>query len=158
MNRAERRKQEKLFRKKGMNKAEAKLRAALMKSESLKEGQKVKLNYELMVRHPRWKEQEEDFRQWVEDNRDKIFTVEYEPTRKQTNAYDKMWNVNFVEDTHNPKWLLHTDTLILVPTATIKLNDGTQTTVELDGITDVNDPKIQEKINKAMEEKNGSSN
>ena len=111
-----------------------------------------------MVRHPRWKEQEEDFRQWVEENRDKIFTVEYEPTRKQTNAYDKMWNVNFVEDTHNPKWLLHTDTLILVPTATIKLNDGTQTTVELDGITDINDPKIQEKINEAMEEKDGSSN
>ena len=42
--------------------------------------------------------------------------------------------------------------------ARIKLNDGTETLVELDGITDVNDPRIQTKINEAMEEKNGSSN
>lgn len=157
MNRAERRRQEKMFRHAGLNKAAAKLKANLMKSVPLSEGQKVKLNYELIIRHPQWKQQDEEFRQWVKENKDKVFTVEYEPVRKQTNAYDKMWNVNFVEDTHEPKWLLHTDTLTLVPTATIKLNDGTQTVVDLDGVTDVNDPLIQEKINKVMEETNGSS-
>lgn len=158
MNRAERRKQEKKFRKAGMNKAEAKLRADLMKSEPLREGQKVKLNYELMKRHPMWKNQEDEFKEWVVENKDKIFTVEYEPTRKQTNSYDKTLNVNFVEDTHEPKWLLHTDTLIPVPMARIKLNDGTETLVELDGITDVNDPEIQKRINDVMEENNVSSN
>ena len=111
-----------------------------------------------MRRHPDWKNQEEEFKQWVVENKDKIFTVEYEPVRKETNSYDRGLNVNFVEDTHEPKWLLHTDTLIPVPMARIKLNDGTETLVELDGITDVNDPRIQTKINEAMEEKNGSGN
>lgn len=152
MNRAERRQQEKRFRKSGMNKAEAKLRASLLKSEPLKEGQKVRLNYELMIRHPDWKNQEEKFREWVEENKDKIFTVEYEPVRKETNSYDKTLNVNFVEDTTEPKWLFHTDTLISVPMAKIKLNDGTEKTVVLDGINGIDDPKIQEKISEAMEE------
>lgn len=37
-------------------------------------------------------------------------------------------------------------------TATVKLNDGTEKVVPLGDVTDVNDPKIMEKVNEVLKE------
>ena len=57
-----------------------------------------------------------------------------------------------MEDEREEKFWHKTLTLLPVASATIKLNDGTVKSVALDGVTDVNDPKIMEEVNKVMEE------
>ena len=61
-NRQERRKLEKFYRKKGMGKIQAKAFVDYYHTrESFKVGQKCQLNYELIIRHPQFKKQKEDF-------------------------------------------------------------------------------------------------
>lgn len=145
MNRAERRKMEKLYRHSGMTKVMAKeVVNANYRAEALKEGQKCKFNYEFIVRHPDFKKQKDEFREWVISHKGDILTVD----AIRNNGLE----VTFVEDENEEKYWHHVETLIPVATATIKLNDGTEKQVTLDGITDVNDPKIMEEVNKVLEE------
>lgn len=124
----------------------------------LEEGASVKLNYELMVRHPDWKIQRDDFKEWVTAHKDEYFTVEWDKKRKENNSKDKKIMVCLKEDTTEPKWLFHTDTLIPITTAKIKLDSGGEVRVNLDGVTDPNDSRIQEAVNEALERERINTN
>jgi hypothetical protein len=75
----------------------------------ISEGTKVKLNTNQMKSHPDYKNLVPKYRDWVEDNQDKIFTVIYDENKK-----NKPVLVCLKEDTTNPKWLFWTGDLIIV--------------------------------------------
>ena len=145
MNRQQRRLQMKAFRKSGLSKEQAKATVnAYYMGEAFKAGQKAKFNWELIIRNPQFNQQKDEFREWVTSHKDEVLTVE----ETRYNGTE----VTFVEDESQEKFWHKTMTLIPVASATIKLNDGTVKSVNLDGINDVNDPKIMEEVNKVMEE------
>lgn len=164
MNRAERRKMQKDLRKTGMSKEQAKAYVEKNYGPSIpmEEGQLVKLNYNLMVAHPEWKNQEDAFKLWVTAHRDKVFTVEWDPNRVAANTDDIKTNVQLKEDETEDKWIFNTATLIPIASAKIKLDNGKEIKVPLEGVTNPDDTRVQESINKALEEEgeniNGSSN
>ena len=141
MNRQQRRLMEKRLGKSGVTPAQRKIISNRYKYEPLREGQKVKINYELAIRLPEWKDQRDDFKNWVTAHKDEVFTVE--------RPIDGGLQVTFAEDDTDPKWVLHTAVLKPLPTATIKLDNGENKTVVLpEGI----DPSLPtEYINKALE-------
>jgi len=145
MNRQERRLYEKKLRKSGMSKEVAKQTVkAIYGAQPMSVGQKCKLNYQLIIRHPDFKKQKDVFVNWIKDNENSILTV----SEIRSNGME----VTFEEDKNEPKLWHHVETLTPIATATIKLDDGTEKVVNLDGVTTTEDPKIQEEINKAMEE------
>lgn len=54
---------------------------------SLEEGIKVKLNYQKIVSRPDYLRLREDYRNFIEENKDKVFTVEYDPKYQ----YEPLW-------------------------------------------------------------------
>lgn len=122
----------------------------------LEEGTKVKLNWELIKRHPDWKIQRKDYKEWVEAHKDEVFTVEWDENRKRNNTSDKKFLVCLKEDETNPKWLFYSSTLIPLPVATVKLDDGTEKDIVINDANDIKSvDKIQDAINEALErEKN----
>ena len=122
----------------------------------LEEGTKVKLNWELIKRHPDWKIQRKDYKEWVEAHKDEVFTVEWDKNRKQNDTSDKKFLVCLKEDETNPKWLFYSSTLIPLPVATVKLDDGTEKDIVINDANDIKSvDKIQDAINEALErEKN----
>ena len=151
MNRAQRRQAVKnLQKEKGYKRAEAKrLVETFLTDVPLEEGQKVKLNYELMIRHPDWKNQRDDFKEWCTAHKDDIFTVEWDKERKEKDASDKKLMVCLAEDETEPKWLFNTLTLTPIATARVKLDTtGEEVSVSLDGV----DTKDSDAVNKAITE------
>ena len=152
MNRQQKRAEVKRLQKNGVKRSVAQsLVEKYYTSVELEEGASVKLNYELMIRHPDWKIQRDDFKEWVTAHKDDYFTVEWDSYRKENDTKDKKLMVCLKEDTTNPKWLFHTDTLIPIATAKVKLNSGEEVKVNLDGVTDPSDARIQDAINEALE-------
>lgn len=152
MNRAQRRKQEKFLRHHGLGKQEAKYAVErYFTHQELEDGQKVRLNYELMIRHPDYKNQPQEFKDFVEEHKNDILTVEWNKEKVELDAFDKKMNVNLSEDTSDPKWLFYSDTLIPLATANIKLEDGTEHKVVLGDIQNENDPRIQSLIQEEMD-------
>lgn len=152
MNRQQRRAEVKNLQKRGVKRSAAQsIVEKYYNNIELEEGATVKLNYELMCRHPDWKIQRDDFKEWVTTHKDEHFTVEWDEKRKANNSKDKKIMVCLKEDTTEPKWLFHTDTLIPIATAKVKLDSGKEVKVNLDGVTDVNDPRIQAAVNEALE-------
>jgi len=143
MNRKQRRDLMKYARKSGLNKTQAKEYSNQFIGDKFQVGQKCKLNYEFIIRQSNFNSQSEDFKEWIRSNKGNILTVE--------SITDGGWYCTFEEDTHEPKWKCSMPTLLPVPTATIKLEDGTEKKIVLDdNITDVNDPKIMEAVNAEM--------
>lgn len=64
----------------------------------IKEGDKVRLNLEVIKKHPGYSQKLPTYRRFCEENADTVFTVEYD--RKVHNGV-----VSLVEDTTSPKWL-----------------------------------------------------
>ena len=122
----------------------------------LEEGTKVKLNWELIKRHPDWKIQRKDYKEWVEAHKDEVFTVEWDENRKRNDTSDKKFLVCLKEDETDPKWLFYSSTLIPLPVATVKLDDGTEKDIVINNANDIKSvDKIQDAINEALErEKN----
>lgn len=122
----------------------------------LEEGTKVKLNWELIKRHPDWKIQRKDYKEWVEAHKDEVFTVEWDENRKRNNTSDKKFLVCLKEDETDPKWLFYSSTLTPLPVATVKLDDGTEKDIVINDVNDIKSvDKIQDAINEALErEKN----
>ena len=122
----------------------------------LEEGTKVKLNWELIKRHPDWKIQRKDYKEWVEAHKDEVFTVEWDENRKKNNTSDKKFLVCLKEDETEPKWLFYSSTLIPLPVATVQLDDGTKKDIVINDTNDIKSvDKIQDAINEALErEKN----
>ena len=74
--------------------------------EELPEGTKVKLKAEQILQQ---RNLNEKYREWVEANKDKVFTCEKDPTLPNDSK-----RVVFKEDENNPKWLFHVTDLELV--------------------------------------------
>lgn len=158
MNRKDRRAQIKVLQKTAkISRADAKKLVEMKYSHyPLEEGTKVKLNWELIKRHPDWKIQRKDYKEWVEAHKDEVFTVEWDENRKRNDTSDKKFLVCLKEDETNPKWLFYSSTLIPLPVATVKLDDGTEKDIVINDANDIKSvDKIQDAINEALErEKN----
>ena len=158
MNRKDRRAQTKVLQKTAkISRADAKKLVEMKYSHyPLEEGTKVKLNWELIKRHPDWKIQRKDYKEWVEAHKDDVFTVEWDEKRKNNNTSDKKFLVCLKEDETNPKWLFYSSTLIPLPVATVKLDDGTEKDIVINDMNNIKSvDKIQDAINEALErEKN----
>lgn len=74
--------------------------------EELPEGTKVKLKAEQILQQ---RNLNEKYREWVEANKDKVFTCEKDPTLPNDSK-----RVVLKEDESNPKWLFHVTDLELV--------------------------------------------
>ena len=151
MNRAQRRAEVRNLQRGGMKRNEARAMVEKYRESDipLEEGTAVKLNYEMMKRHPDWKIQRDDFKEWVEAHKDDVFTVEYDAKRKERNSSDMKYNVCLAEDTTEPKWLFYTSTLIPMATATVKLDDEDK---EIKVPIKLEDANSQEKVNAAIQE------
>ena len=158
MNRKDRRAQTKVLQKTAkISRADAKKLVEMKYSHyPLEEGTKVKLNWELIKRHPDWKIQRKDYKEWVEAHKDEVFTVEWDENRKKNDTSDKKFLVCLKEDETDPKWLFYSSTLIPLPVATVKLDDGTEKDIIINDVNDIKSvDKIQDAINEALErEKN----
>lgn len=154
MNRKDRRAQTKILQKTAkISRADAKKLVEMKYSHyPLEEGTKVKLNWELIKRHPDWKIQRKDYKEWVEAHKDEVFTVEWDENRKRNNTSDKKFLVCLKEDETDPKWLFYSSTLIPLPVATVKLDDGTEKDIVINDVNDIKSvDKIQDAINEALE-------
>lgn len=76
---------------------------------TLPEGTKVKLNYESLTSEPTYPKKVNRYREFVENNKDKIFTVKYDEKYK-----DRPVLVSFAEDTNEVKWLWHCESDLIV--------------------------------------------
>lgn len=77
--------------------------------EYLSEGTKVKLNYEWITEHPTYNKMQKAYKDFVESNKDTIFTVEYDK-KHGSNSY----MVCLKEDTTPVKWLWHSSLDLIV--------------------------------------------
>ena len=69
----------------------------------IEEGTKVKLNYDSIVSDPNYSKKVQPYRDFVENNKDTVFTVQYDEKYK-----NKPLLVMLKEDTNEVKWLWHT--------------------------------------------------
>ena len=68
----------------------------------IEEGAKVKLNYDSIVSDPNYPKKVQAYKDFVENNKDTVFTVEYDEKYK-----NKPLLVMLKEDTNEVKWLWH---------------------------------------------------
>ena len=68
--------------------------------EYLLEGEKVKLKYDYITSRTGYITKTKEYKKFIEDNKDKIFTVEYD-----ANHLDNPVIVALKEDDSEPKWL-----------------------------------------------------
>lgn len=119
MNREERRAAVKKLTKKGLTKESAitfvkKMNAITTNPITAWEGEKVTLDYNRIISYPDWKQMREDYRNWVTEHKNDIFTVEFDPLKKERQTADYNSLVQFAEDETNPKWLFWAGDLIPV--------------------------------------------
>ena len=75
----------------------------------LKEGQKVKLKYDYIKSRTNYLTKTKEYKDFIENNKDKTFTVEYDSNHK-----NKPNLVCLKEDTTVPKWLFWSEFLEVV--------------------------------------------
>lgn len=120
MNRADRRAAVKKLTKGGLTRESAQTFVKRMTDRTSNpvtawEGEKVKLDYERMISYPDWKQLREDYRNWVTEHKDDVFTVEFDPVKKAGKVGNVNKVVQLVEDTTSPKWLFFAGDLIPEP-------------------------------------------
>ena len=71
-------------------------------ADVIPEGTKVKLNYDSIVNDPNYLKKVQPYKDFVEDNKDTVFTVEYDEKYK-----NKPLLVVLKEDNNEVKWLWH---------------------------------------------------
>lgn len=76
-------------------------------------GDKVKLNYEKIIHVSDYPNMTKEYKLWVEQNKDKIFTVEQD-SRFKSNQFKFSAIVSLKEDNTNPKWLFSIIDLIKI--------------------------------------------
>ena len=96
----------------GLNKKQLdeyiKFKEEQMSSISLFEGDKVKIDYVGITSRVDYDKRRPEYRTFIEENKDKIFTVLYDEKYR-----NNPWLVSLEEDTTEPKWLFTTSDLIL---------------------------------------------
>lgn len=76
---------------------------------TLEEGTKVKLNYDSITNEPSYKNKTKKYKNFVEKNKNKIFTVEYDEKYKNNPIL-----VCLKEDKSRAKWLWYCETDLIV--------------------------------------------
>lgn len=76
---------------------------------TIPEGTKVKLNYENIINEQDYTKKVKAYREFVENNKNKIFTVQYDEKYK-----NKPILVSLKEDTSEIKWLWYCETDLIV--------------------------------------------
>lgn len=76
------------------------------------EGAKVKLNYKNITSHPDYNKKTKDYRDFVENNKGKIFTVQYD--KHYGNYGNGSMLVALKEDLSEMKWLFHCEYDLIV--------------------------------------------
>ena len=76
------------------------------KAQEYKDGDKVILNYKQITSRKDWKRKLPNYKNWVEENKDKIFTIQN--TKKYTEF------VTLKEDTSEEKWMFWVGDLVKV--------------------------------------------
>lgn len=76
---------------------------------SIPEGTKVKLNYESIINEPDYPKKKDRYKEFVENNKDKVFTVVYDEKYKNNPVL-----VSLEEDTNEVKWLWYCETDLIV--------------------------------------------
>lgn len=103
MNREQKRKYVSALRKKGFSLESAKRIAEMKALDDIRPvivaGDKVRLKYDSITQSPDYDRRNENYRKFVDDNKDKIFTVE------SYKGYKKLFC--FVEDETEVKWVFH---------------------------------------------------
>lgn len=79
------------------------------------EGEKVKINYEQIKNSKDWDKLNLKYKEFIETHKDEIFTVEFDPIKKELNAKTKDLLVQLKEDETKPKWLFQARDLIPLP-------------------------------------------
>lgn len=118
MNRAERRNLSKKIKKVnktlnlGLTKKQLKdyikFKEEQLSSVALFEGDKVKIDYEGIVSRVDYEKRRPEYRDFIEQNKNTIFTVKYDEKYR-----NNPWLVSLEEDTTEPRWLFTTSDLIL---------------------------------------------
>lgn len=119
MNREERRAAVKKLTKKGLTKESAetfvkRMSAITTNPVTVWEGEKVTLDYNRIITYPDWKQLREEYRNWVTEHKNDVFTVEFDASKKENQADDYNSFVQLVEDETKPKWLFWAGDLIPV--------------------------------------------
>ena len=113
MNREQRRKYEKSLRSKGISSTDAKnivsLKQKIDSTEPIPEGSKVRLDIDVIKNDPNYERKVDRYKQFVDENKDKTFTVEYDARHK-----NKPLIVCLKEDTSLVKWLWSVEELVQV--------------------------------------------
>ena len=120
MNREQRRQTVKNLQKKGLKRESAETFVERMDftehhfSRDVWEGEQVKLNYDRITH---WKILRQEYRDFVEANKDTVFTVEFDDIRKKEAEKNEGLSglCQFVEDTTPVKWLFYAIDLIPEP-------------------------------------------
>lgn len=118
MNREEKREFIKKLQKKGASKDAAKRFVEKITSNSQNpryafEGEKVKIDYVRLISYPDWDTNySEDYKRWITAHKDDVFTVEFDPIKKEKNNKTINVLVQLKEDETNPKWLFWAGDLI----------------------------------------------
>ena len=126
MNREQRRQAVKNLQKKGLKRESAETFVERMDftehhfSRDVWEGEKVKLNYDRITHYKDWKILRQEYRDFVEANKDTVFTVEFDDIRKKEAEKNEGLSglCQFVEDTTPVKWLFYAIDLIPEPNQT----------------------------------------
>lgn len=96
----------------GLNKTQLeqyiKYKEEQMSSIVLYEGDKVTLDYLGITSRVDYDKRRPEYRNFIEENKDKIFTVKYDEKYR-----NNPWLVSLEEDTTEPRWLFTTSDLIL---------------------------------------------
>lgn len=123
MNREQRRQTVKNLQKKGLKRESAETFVERMDftehsfNRDVWEGEKVKLNYDRITHYKDWKILRQEYKDFVEANKDTVFTVEFDDIRKKEAEKSKGISslCQFVEDTTPVKWLFYAIDLIPEP-------------------------------------------
>lgn len=104
MDRQQRRKLIDYLREKGVPDIDIEAYIRTMKMQELagrfQEGDEVQLDMKVITRDPNWPHKTESYRQFCQENANRIFTVEYDKRHRE-----KPMLVCLAEDTTEPKWL-----------------------------------------------------
>lgn len=85
------------------------VKGELDEAYSIPEGTKVKLNYESIINEPDYPKKKDRYKEFVENNKDKVFTVVYDEKYKNNPVL-----VSLEEDTNEVKWLWYCETDLIV--------------------------------------------
>lgn len=143
MNREERRKFDKKLQKAGFSSEQRNNINVRLKTQDLKltenpttcwEGEKVKLDYNRITSYPDYSQLRPEYREFIEANKNKVFTVEFDPFKKERAIQNVDSMVQLEEDTTKPKWLFWAGDLIPIK-GQRKPHVKTKEEIYMEGIT-----------------------